>query len=38
VHRLESDISANIKILAQAAGRKMPDLSNVPNRYLMPKN
>jgi hypothetical protein len=37
VHRLESDIYSNIKYLAEAAGRKMPPLDNVPNRYLQPK-
>ncbi len=37
VHRNESDIYANIRLLLEAAGRKVPPLENVPNRYLMPK-
>jgi len=38
VHRSEADVYANINILTEAAGRKMPELSNIPNRYLIPKN
>jgi hypothetical protein len=34
VHRSESEIYANIKILLEAAGRQVPSLENVPNRYL----
>lgn len=37
VHRDETEIVANIKLLLQAAGRKIPPLGNVPNRYLKPK-
>jgi len=34
VHRRERDISDNIKLLLAAAGRVVPPLDNVPNRYL----
>jgi ankyrin repeat protein len=34
VHRQERDIYGNIRVLLNAAGRKVPPLSNVPNRYL----
>jgi len=34
VHREESDIYDNIKLLIEAAGRTVPGLDNVPNRYL----
>ena len=34
VHRDERDIYENIRVLLDAAGRKTPPLSNVPNRYL----
>jgi ankyrin repeat protein len=37
VHRSEHDIYANIKLLLAAAGRSVPPLDNVPNRYLQPK-
>jgi hypothetical protein len=37
VHRSERDIYANIRLLLVAAGRKVPPLDNVPNRYLQPK-
>jgi hypothetical protein len=37
VHRSESDIYDNIKLLVEAAGRTVPPLDNVPNRYLKPK-
>jgi hypothetical protein len=37
VHRSESDIYSNITLLTEAAGRKMPPLENIPNRYLQPK-
>lgn len=37
VHRTESDIYANIKLLLEAAGRTVPPLENVPNRYLKPR-
>jgi ankyrin repeat protein len=37
VHRREQDIYANIRQLVEAAGRTMPPLVNVPNRYLQPK-
>jgi hypothetical protein len=37
VHRNERDIYANIRLLLAAAGRKVPPLDNVPNRYLQPK-
>lgn len=34
VHRKEREIYANIKLLLTAAGRTIPPLDNVPNRYL----
>ena len=34
VHRAERDIYENIRALLQAAGRTIPPLNNVPNRYL----
>jgi ankyrin repeat protein len=37
VHRSERDIYANIRLLLASAGRKVPPLNNVPNRYLLPK-
>lgn len=37
VHRRDSDIYDNIRQLLQAAGRRVPPLDNVPNRYLNPK-
>jgi hypothetical protein len=37
VHRKELDIYDNIKLLVEAAGRTVPPLDNVPNRYLRPK-
>lgn len=36
VHRKEHDIYDNIRLLLEAAGRKMPTLTNVPNKYLQP--
>jgi len=37
VTRRERDIYANIGLLLRAAGRTVPPLTNVPNRYLQPK-
>jgi hypothetical protein len=37
VHRNESDIYSNIEYLMNASRRKMPELNNVPNKYLRPK-
>lgn len=37
MHRSESDIYSNISFLVDAAGRQMPILTNIPNRYLQPK-
>src|SRR6516162_602005 len=37
VHRSEREIYANIRLLLAAAGREVPRLGNVPNRYLQPK-
>lgn len=34
VHRQEADIYENIRFLLEAAGRPVPPLENVPNRYL----
>ena len=38
VHRREHDVYANVKELLEAAGRPVPPLPNVPNRYLRPKS
>ncbi len=38
VHRSERDTYANIRLLLAAAGRRVPPLDNVPNRYLRPKS
>jgi hypothetical protein len=38
VHRSERDIYANIRLLLAAAGRQVPPLDNVPNRYLQKKS
>ena len=38
VNRKESDIYDNIKLLVEAAGRTVPPLDNVPNRYLRPRD
>jgi hypothetical protein len=38
VHRREGEIYSNIRALLEAAGRKVPPLDNVPNRYLRPKS
>lgn len=37
VHRSESDIYDNIRLLLDAAGRTVPPLENVPNRYVNPR-
>ena len=37
VHREERDIYDNIRLLLEAAGRPVPPLENLPNRYLHPK-
>jgi catechol 2,3-dioxygenase-like lactoylglutathione lyase family enzyme len=37
VHRRESDIYDNIRLLVEAAGRLVPPLDNVPNQYVNPK-
>jgi hypothetical protein len=34
IHRDERDVYANIKLLAQASGRILPEELNVPNKYL----
>jgi hypothetical protein len=34
VHRNEADIYSNLEHLMAASGRRMPKLSNVPNRYV----
>jgi ankyrin repeat protein len=38
VHRRENEIYSNVKCLLEAAGRNVPPLPNVPNRYLRPKS
>jgi len=37
MHRAEADIYDNVRKLLAAAGRPVPPLGNVPNRYLDPK-
>ncbi|HEX7070171.1 MAG TPA: hypothetical protein VF190_05175, partial [Rhodothermales bacterium] len=37
VHRRERDIYDNIKLLLEGAGRTIPPIENVPNRYLHPR-
>lgn len=37
MHRNERDVYLNVRTLLQAAGRKIPLLGNVPNRYVHPK-
>lgn len=37
VTRREQDIYSNIRELLEAAGRPVPPLDNIPNRYLQPK-
>ena len=37
VHRKERDIYDNVRLLLEAAGRPVPPLDNVPNRYLEPE-
>jgi hypothetical protein len=37
MHRDEGDIYDNIRLLLEAAGREVPPLRNVPNRYLDPQ-
>jgi len=34
MHRREAEVYANVKRLLQHAGRPVPPLENVPNRYL----
>jgi hypothetical protein len=34
VHRSEADIYGNVRRMLEAAGRRMPELCNVPNAYL----
>ena len=34
MHRRQDDVYANIKRLLEAAGRRLPALTNVPNRYV----
>jgi len=38
VHRKEQDIHSNIRRLLRAAGRPIPPMDNVPNRYLQPRS
>ena len=34
MHRREADVYANVELLLRYAGRPVPPLANVPNRYL----
>ena len=34
VHRSDRDVYDNVKLLLEAAGRPVPPLDNVPNKYL----
>lgn len=38
MHRSHRDVYANVRSLLEAAGRSVPPLENVPNRYLQPEN
>jgi len=38
VHRSETEIYANIRLMLESSSRKVPSLGNVPNAYLRPKN
>lgn len=38
MHRDERDVYANVRTLLKAAGRTVPPLENVPNRYLHPES
>jgi hypothetical protein len=38
MHRREEDIAANVRTLLAAAGRPVPPLANIPNRYLRPRS
>ena len=38
MHRSEQDVYAVVRLLLEAAGREVPPLANVPNRYLLPKS
>lgn len=38
MHRSDRDIFGNVRSLLEAAGRSVPPLENVPNRYLHPEN
>jgi ankyrin repeat protein len=38
VHRNEREIYSNLRYLLKAAGRTVPPLENVPNRYLRPRS
>lgn len=38
MHRSDRDVYANVRSLLEAAGRSVPPLENVPNRYLQPEN
>ncbi|MBK9243234.1 MAG: hypothetical protein IPL75_23885 [Acidobacteria bacterium] len=37
VHRRDTDIYDNIRLLLEAGGRAVPPLDNVPNAHLTPK-
>ncbi len=37
MHRREADVWRNVRTLLTAAGRNVPPLPNVPNRYLQPR-
>lgn len=38
MHRSEADIVETVRLLLRAAGRPVPIIENVPNRYLHPKS
>ncbi len=38
MHRSDRDMYANVRRLLEAAGRSVPPLENVPNRYLQPED
>lgn len=37
MHRTEADIVENVRLLLRAAGRPVPAMPNVPNKYLQPR-
>lgn len=36
MHRTEADVVTNVRLMLEAAGRTVPAMDNIPNRYLHP--